>query len=258
MNELSVKYELPKIAYDLTELKGNVEKLKKKYAGIIVQKDDVSSCKREIADLNKLAKSINDKKIDIGKQIKEPLTKYESEVKEIIHDIQYVSSNLKIQVDLYANKAKEDKRKQILAHDKWRDFMLFNDKWLNKTFAVSKIIAEMEEQQKEFDLRADDIASECVLYELKSFSYIERLNKKQSFEQIMNLVRNDGKIKKEYKPEVEKIPEKVFKPSITNTQKVDAKIYSFTLKISGTRYELQTLKDFLLKEEIIYEKVIQN
>jgi hypothetical protein len=101
MNELQivnikVDYELPTLAYDLKPLKEQVEAIKKQYENWVVNEEDLKSAKDVVANINKVAKTISDRRIVVVREIKEPITKFEDDLKYMTADLKQLSETRNI------------------------------------------------------------------------------------------------------------------------------------------------------------------
>ena len=253
--EFEIKYELPKVNYDLSELKEQVQEIKQKYDGLVLKEEDISSIKKEIAQLNKVSKAINEQKISISKEIKKPITDFESEIKEICGSIDTVSRALKDQIDVYTELKKEEKRQEILALDEWvSEYMTFDESWLAVAYTIAKVKVDLAKQKNDFQNHSLLITTTCKSLGLDEVKYLELLMKRQEIEYIVDLINNDYNIKETYSnaPTVEKV---VSAPTITIEDVKDEDVYTFTLQFTGTRTQLKLLKEYLNENKIKYEKV---
>ena len=153
MNDLQVKnvqvdYELPKLAYDLEPLKEQIKAIKEQYSNWVVVEDDLKAAKDIVTKLNKAAKEISDNRIVVVREIKEPITKFEDELKLMTTDLKQLSESIKNQLDIYEYKRKGNKKLEILALPEYdQEYMLFDDKWLNKTYDIKDLNYDLQCQE---------------------------------------------------------------------------------------------------------------
>ena len=95
------------------KIKEGVSELIKKYDGLIVGPDQVKDVKKELANLNKVAKAIDDKRKEIKKEFEKPLKEFEAQIKELVIEIKEVRSNLDMQVKKYEEERKNEIKKVI-------------------------------------------------------------------------------------------------------------------------------------------------
>ncbi len=122
--KLEVQYKLPQITYDLTELTSNVNELEKQYKDFPVNENNLTKAKKITSQINKLSKAINDRKIEVTKEIKSTLTPFESEIKNLVGKIGNLSKGIKAQIDKFTEKEKHEKRMAILQSEYWVDYMV--------------------------------------------------------------------------------------------------------------------------------------
>jgi hypothetical protein len=254
IKEISVKYELPSIKYDLTPLKERVEMIKKKYSNLVISEKDLPGAKKITAQLNKAEKEIGRKRIDITNEIKKPITEFENELKAIAKDIGDVSVKIKDQLDTYEEQRKENKRKMILEHDLWCDYMSFDEVWLNKTVGIDVIEQNLESQKTMFQNNSLLITTTCKGNSLNPDKYLQMLVNKYPIQQIVDIINNDIQVKNEYKEQ--KDIETVETPApITVEDTQDTSQMAFTLKIYGTKTQLKALRQFIDNNGMTYEKL---
>ena len=252
IKEISVEFELPSIKYDLAPLKEQVELIKQKYSGLVISEQDLAEAKKITAQLNKVSKEIGRKRIDITNAIKQPITDFENEIKAISKDIDNVSNEIKTQLDDYEEKRKEEKRKLILEHELWADYMVFDEIWLNKTTGIDIIEQSMETQKTIFQNNSLLITTTCKGNALNPDKYLQMLVDKYPVQQIVDIINNDIQVKNEYKEEksVEIAP-----TPITVEDTLDTTQMAFTLKIYGTKTQLKALRQFIDNNGMTYEKL---
>lgn len=257
IKELEVLYTTPTITYDLRGLEKQVNEINTKYKNLVLKEDDVATAKKEIAQLNKASKAINDQKIAITKLIEQPITEFESKIKEICGKIDEVSKALKKQTDEFANQEKENKRKEILALEEYViEYMTFNEEWLNKTYTLDKVKVDLAKQKNDFQNQCLLIETTCKALELETEKYFELLTRKYEISYITDMIQNDYDIKNKYHQDSLFKDEEPQIVRITQEDIQDADTYETTLKFSATRTQLKLLKQFLEEKEIKYEKVV--
>ena len=254
IKEISVEYELPSIKYDLAPLKEQVELVKQKYSGLLISEQDLAEAKKITAQLNKVSKEIGRKRIDITNAIKQPITDFENEIKAIVKDIDNVSNEIKTQLDDYEEKRKEEKRKLILEHELWADYMVFDETWLNKTTGIDVIEQSMNAQKTIFQNNSLLITTTCKGNALNPDKYLQMLVDKYPIQQIVDIINNDIQVKNEYKElkssETVETPIPIIVEDTQDTMKM-----AFTLKIYGTKAQLKALRQFIDNNGMTYEKL---
>lgn len=209
---------------------------------------DLEDFENEKARLNKLKKSIEDKRKEIKKEIMSIYdTDFEPQVKEIVSLIDNTIDILNKRVE--AKKEAYEREKRVIVEEIWQelDFKLidldkiFNSKWLNKTYTERQVqddmislITKIKEDLVVLDSLEDkDILKARYLTNLNLAETISVYNaEKQAKSRLYQT--NDTK-------EVE-IPTSIEKHSIT-------------LKITGSKEQLRKLNGFLEDNFIEWEQI---
>jgi len=76
------------------------------------------------------------------------------------------------------------------------------------------------------------------------------LNMQRDIQSIIEQINNDKAVKEQYENKEVKATVSVSKEEMKDQDK-----YTFTLKITGTRVQLKILKEYLVENELDYEKV---
>jgi len=255
MNDLTkfnVSYELPKITTDLAELKNAIEELETQYNGWLVREDDLPAAKKNVADLNKVAKAISDKRIELAKIIKAPIDVMESELKALTNRVTALATNIKVQTTQYEEKRRADRQAEILAFPEWVDaYMTFDEKWLNVATTDKTIKEGMAAQKQFFTNNALLISTTCNAKGLANDKYLEMLAQHREVAEIVALIENDANVKARYASEPITTPPET--PQLTVD--LEPEIYELTLRLTATKGQLVALEDFITKLGIKYETV---
>jgi len=253
ITKLNVDYELPKLSYDLTPLKEQVKAIQEQYKGWVVVEDDLKAAKDIVASLNKTAKAISDERIVIVRDIKEPITKFEDELKLMTTDLKQLSESIKNQLDTYEEKRKELKKQEILALPEYdKEYMLFDDKWLNKTYDIKDIKYDLQCQEMSFSKNKSILLS-VIGDTIEVSKYVNELKKTLDLEKVVELYKNDMQVREKTLSEigVNAVESNEIKPQATfNASGIK---YMRSLKINATKEQIALLKEFLTKYEIEYE-----
>ena len=257
IKQFNVEYKLPSIKYDLTELKEQIKQVKEQYGNLVVGEDDIPKAKDIRANLNKLNKEMSRKRIDLVKNIKEPISEFENEIKVLEIDIKETSEKINEQIKDYEEKEKRDKLDLIVKSDLWEDYMIFDEKWLNKTYNFTEIEKELKQQEQTFSNNALAIATTCQNLKLDSEKYIEMLKKHSPVNEILQQITSDRELLNKHSVDT-KIEKVEIKENINETIE-DAKnetIISYKLEIFGTKTQLKALRQFIDDNGMTYEKII--
>lgn len=157
--ELVIKHQdqtLP-IEWNYDEVKAWALDTTAKYKGMIVTTDDIGIAKEKRADLNKLSKMLDDARKTKKKEFMQPFEQFEKEIKDVVGIVNEASSAIDVQLKAFEDQRKADKLLEIkklfdefdaeygMPAD-WIELdTIMKSQWLNATFSMNKIKAEIEE-----------------------------------------------------------------------------------------------------------------
>lgn len=254
IKKFDIEYKLPTIQYDLTDLKKQIEQVKEQYGNLVVGENDIPKAKEIRANLNKLNKEMSRKRIDLVREIKEPISQFENEIKVLEVDIKETSEKINEQIKDYEEKEKKDKLDLIVKSDLWQDYMIFDEKWLNKTYKLEEIEYELKQQEQRFSNNALAIATTCQNLKLDSEKYIDLLKKNTPINEILQQITSDRELLNKHS-NIEKVEIKEDVNETVDDVKNET-ILSYKLEIFGTITQLKALRQFIDDNGMTYEKVI--
>lgn len=247
LKELQVSYELPKITFDVAPLQEQVDSITQQFKGWVVIEQDIAGAKDISAALNNTAKAINDKRIAIVKEIKAPIDEFENKLKSLTQQLKDTAQGIKTQIDNFVEAEKEHKRQIILTDMGWADYMVFDEKWLNKGTSRQVIEKEIEVQRKLFEANVEVIKAKCEQYGLETDKYLIKLAQKKDIIDIVELIKNDSEVKKLYSnPIQEEIK--------VDVRAVDDE-YNFVLEIVTTPQKLEEIKKYLSDQSVKFKEL---
>ena len=146
-----VEYKQGVIDFENYEILINKAKeLATQYSNLIITDQDSYKFASQVkAELNKVIKAISDERIRIKKEFNNPLTEFESKVKEITGEIEAGKNQIDGRIREYDQRLKGEKQNKIndlIQQHAGNRYIEQNPKWLNKTFTDSKIVEEIKEQ----------------------------------------------------------------------------------------------------------------
>ena len=184
--------KLPTITENIDEVKEALAEMLKPYNSIVT---DVALAKADRAKLNRFAKVIDDRRKAVKSEYMQPYTELEAKIKSITAMITDASAKIDTQIKAIEGDEKEEKRARL------EDFfdaqnpplsldfaVIFNPRWLNKTFdekeAEAAILAAIEKAKAEeadaktlsltvtltasqFVRLTDFLKTENIIYEVK-------------------------------------------------------------------------------------------
>jgi len=155
--DIVVNYQQALIDFDNAELIRLTTQTVGKYKDLVVTEDIVTDITKEVANLNKLFKKLDDKRKDIKRDYTKPLTVFEDKIKLATGMITDVVDKLKNQLQGFEDKRKDNMRLQIVEFikeiviehkllPKYASQMQIHDQYLNKTAKNKDIIDSLEQQ----------------------------------------------------------------------------------------------------------------
>lgn len=125
------------------ELAANVKQYADKYRGLVITPETLPQAKASRADLNKLSKALNDKRIEIMREYNKPYDAFKAKVDAMIGDISAAKASIDNGIKEQERFEAEQRKQQVLAdiieiaHSRGLapDDIEFNDKWLNKSLS---------------------------------------------------------------------------------------------------------------------------
>lgn len=167
--ELQITKEaLPVLLFNYEALKAWATGITAKYADLVVTEDAVVAVKKDMADLNKARKAVDEARKEAVRRVSEPIRTFEAQIKEVCGIFDGAYSKLSEQVKVFEDKEREEKRKAVFALIEQaleaRQITMeipVQDKWLNKTCTLKAVGAEVaaiidrEIQQRELLRQAE-------------------------------------------------------------------------------------------------------
>lgn len=264
MFELNAEIVAGTLTSNAKELKAKVEAELKNYT---VEKyiDNPDAAKTDKALLNKIEKTVSDKRKEVQKAWNEPLDEFLKEMKSLEKSISDASSQLKNITDEAENKEKEIKKSQI--QEFWNTLKfnvitldrIFNPKWLNKTFSMKDIMNECNNIVDKINSELNTIKSmndedsEILL----SF-YLETLDLNATLQKGNQLKADREKLKEEkiISETKEPVIEKTIQPPIVKvTEKENDPIMDYKLELHGPKSKLILIRQYMEQLGITYTKL---
>ena len=143
---------VPEIKWNNEELKAAIADKMKEYKGLVFTEETISEGKKDRANLNKLRGAIDDERKRAKKLCMEPCNRFEKEVKEVLALVDEQISAIDIQIKEVEQIKREEKRKAVqelfesIGFQKFVTLeMIWDEKWLNASVALSKVENQMKE-----------------------------------------------------------------------------------------------------------------
>lgn len=150
VNEVAIPEQ---ITFNYEELRNELTEKVSMYETLVYTDEQIKEAKEDKANLNKLKRALNDERIALEKKYMQPFETFKAQVNDIIRIIDKPIAVIDKQVKEFEQKEKDEKLeaiKEMFASVGFQPFvnleMIFDNKWLNKTFSMKKIEDAMKER----------------------------------------------------------------------------------------------------------------
>lgn len=187
------------IDWNYEELKEQITEKAEMYMSLVYSEDQMKEAKRDRADLNRFKKALNAKRIDVKKQVMDPYTTFEEQMKELVSIVDKAVSNIDVQVKGYEEGLRQEKDEKCrslweecigdlirtVQYDKIR-----KEEWLKRSMSMKAIREDMTEMAERIDRELKLIGADFskFVFEmkeeyLKEFSFQSAMELKQRLEE---------------------------------------------------------------------------
>lgn len=253
MNELTnakinVNFTAPQIECNFDEMREAINAIVAQYKGYVIQSEnEVANAKKIVASLNNTEKSISDQRISIVKEISKPTNAFETAIKAMCAEIHAVSVSISSQVKVYEEAEKERKRQEILSLPDYAEYIVFDEKWLNKTYDIETVKNDLNAQKTAFQMNCKTITAFAEMISLDPADYLAALASGKKIDEIIATMKHDHELLSRNAQATKETPE-----IIVDT---DTTIFTRIWRVKGTKTQLTAVKDFFEKIGVQYEKI---
>lgn len=269
----NIKQSIPQaIVFNFDELKKELDEKITPYKSLAVTEDDLKEAKGDKANLNKLKKALNDKRIEVKKEYMQPLELFESQVKELVSIVDEGIINIDTQVKAFENKQTEDKLREITAFyvDEFEDLIdvlplgrILPDKWRNKGCKMSDIQQEIRDKVFKFRndvniIKAMNLECEDMMLDayVKTLDMSAALQEKHDFEARQEALKKSEKqvpemLSEDMQNAASEVPEVQYKKEVRGEvlRTIDVRFYDTSEEFR------KAMKELTLKYNIKYGNV---
>ena len=257
--EFEIKTDLSRLpdtlATNLSDVKRWVMAQTEKYDHIVLDESQTAWAKADIAKLRKLARAIDESRLDVKRQWMRPYNDFDAQCKEIQAILDAKISGMDAQVKAFDNAKREAKKAELQVFfaqqaKEAQQFIEFSDvfdpKWLNATTTLDKAKSEMEESLARYreDVRAlDEMCAK--LSSSGAFALREKYRESKSLHVAMSFFNRmlEVETQNEHSPHKE-----------TGRQE-NGETWEMVFRVHGTPEQFMKLKTFLRQIGMTYEKV---
>ena len=269
------------IEANFEETKAWLENALSPYKSMVVSEDAIASAKTDRATINRLKKTLDEKRKAVKRQWVQPYIEWENKVNELIKMCDDASENIDNQVKKFEDAIKQQKRDELESFfnenataadvDFYVTFeQIFNQKWLNSTVKINTAKEEIEAiiQQTVDDLKSiadleSDYAEELFLDYKQNHDIKSVLSKNKALKEMKKASGSRTSLSDEWKaaeniklPWEDEAPKKAPKES----EKEPEKIYDLLLQLKLSEKQARNLKKFMASEgiEVVQSKMKEN
>lgn len=147
--------KLPIININFDEVEKELQRLLTFYQGLAVTEETINDAKEVQKKLAKLGKEINQRKIEIKKEMSAPITAFEERCKRLIAMVDEVNAPIKEGLQVFEDKRREEKADQVNQYiqlkvanagllPKYARLITVDDKYLNVTTTMKSIKEDID------------------------------------------------------------------------------------------------------------------
>jgi hypothetical protein len=261
-NKLDV---LKNVEANFDEIKKTLEVKLDKYKSLVYNDEQIGEAKKDKADLNKMIKEIEEKRKEVKKIIMLPYDSFELKIKELVELIKSPINEIDAQVKKYEEQAKKEKREaienlftSIVGDCELQLNRIFSDKWLNASTTLKVIEGEIRGHIGYFNRDMEVIVNlQSKHFEQLKKMYLDTYDLGLVMSEKNKLDEAEKTVIEAQKKEAEKkaIEVEQAKEIIVEAPKKEDGMVSFTIKITTDKERMQLLKDFIVFNQISYERI---
>ncbi|MCM1508271.1 MAG: DUF1351 domain-containing protein [Ruminococcus flavefaciens] len=260
------QFELPAEISNLEELRQALIPKLEFYKSLVVTENGVKQAKNDKADLNRLKKEINDRRIKIKREYLTPYQSIENECKELISLIDEPIKAIDSQIQAFDDRALQEKRtalEEFFTAENTLDFVrlddVLNPKWRNKTEKINtlkeEISAKLSALKTDFEylqrMYSESPLRPAILREFMktrdksvALAYAVELERSERHENSPVSASENGNVIAFEAPQT----------AVTDDSDGSQRVCG-TFRVSCTKSQLVALRDFMVEKGIKFEVV---
>lgn len=233
--------------------------------------DNIDQAKKDKAALNKAAKALNAKRLEIEKEFMKPFGEFKEVVTETVKLIGEASAKIDNVVKLNEQQYKDKKKEEIRQYFDERNANLvdfekvFNPSWLNKTASMKSIRAEIDATLNRIDGEIESLKGYGEDFDVLRTYYMGTLNLSATLQYANKIQeqRERARIAEENRRKSEE-EAKQKQPTVVTPQRIDAEkpkaesegtLYTRAFKVYATKEQIIALGDYMNENGIQFEKI---
>lgn len=265
---------LEPVKFNYEDIKSWLTSKAKEYKEIVYTQETITLARQDRATLNKVSSAINDEKKRIKNELLKPYVDFENKCKELMAIVDDASGTIDKQIKDFEQKEQEEKRTQIEVvfnsyignlKDLVTIDMIFNTRWLNKTYTMKKIQEDINHiiVKTHDDLKIIDsqISDEGINKAVKSY-YLRNITNPSvlslAIQEGMKIDENNKKMEelKKQKAEQEKKVQNYIMEQAKESDKFEGKnLLTIDFRVTATKEQFMAIREFFEKNNINYGRV---
>ena len=264
-----IEKEAGKLAINFEELKAGLEAQLAQFKNFVVSEDAITNAKTTRAGLNKIEKTIDDRRKELKKEFLKPYELVDAQAKTLIGMISEVKTSIDSQIKAFEELEKETKKKQVIElwtaknYNKVSLEQIWDDKWLNKTCNLKQIENDFDHAiiKVESDLNSINVLvadkDQAIILQAKYLVCLDLqkvLNDYQQEVERKKYLENIKQVVPEEKPVEEMEPSE---STVIATEEVEEPKQKYVLRfeVTATEEEIMKLSQFLKTNNYNYKKL---
>lgn len=222
-NDFTVTFQPSQISINnFDELKAKINDYAKKYDGLVATDESLKGAKSARAELNKLIKTINDKRIAVKRDYDEPYNDFKRDVDELQATLKSTIEPIEVSIKTIETKQRDERTLKVreLINRMAPEYGLdpkdisIEDKWTNKisNMQLTKLLKEgftaKKHIQDAFNANKKLVEEHCKLVDTDPAGWISQMNEDTDASQIISSIDksiDDEKKRREYDEAIKKM-----------------------------------------------------
>ena len=235
-------------------------KIKDRYGSLIVSKETEKDTKRVIAELRKLKREINSKRIEVQKEYEKPAKIFKEKIDNKLSTLEEVISNLDSGVKQLEEARKAEKQSKIdeiiESMSKEYDFdgkINFDNRWLNKSYKMLDVEKDIKSQIKTFKRDESDwaLVKKYALNKGAFPEYYRMFVGAYSVFDIQKMIDEDVAHKEKEQKKLEREQFKSKQKEVVNENgEIVNKLEKVSFTVCGTKDEIDELSKYIAKSNL--------
>lgn len=234
--------------------------IKNRYGSLVVSKETEKDTKKVIAELRKLKREINSKRIEIQKEYEKPAKVFKEKIDNKLSTLEEIISNLDSGVKQLEEVRKAEKQNKIdeiiKSMSKEYDFdgkINFDKRWLNKSYKILDIEKDIQNQIKTFKRDENDwaLVKKYALNKGAFPEYYRMFVGAYSVFDIQKMIDDDVAHKEKEQKKLEKEQLKSKKQEVVDENgEIVNKLEKVSFTVYGTKDEIDELSKYIAKSNL--------